>query len=141
MDKIGEGCLKVVYALGKDKVLKKWKLRKRAIRQEWKNWLKVKDTRYEKYFCPCVELDETDCSLIMMRADKVPEHRRLEVEEAANAIAGLIMGKWSSYPGVHIKDLIDPSMKNFGVYQDRVVCVDYDWPMKIRRRLNGREID
>jgi hypothetical protein len=73
---------------------------------EWKNWLLVKGTELEKYFCPCVKYYETG-ELLMKLAKP------------------LRFGPWQEYLEipVFISDYL--SEGNFGVYGGRIVHLDY----------------
>lgn len=71
---------------------------------EWAVWNHVKDTKYAKWFAPCVSISPTGSVLLMkktecLRPDELPKEMPVFL--------------W------------DFAIWNFGLYEDRLVCHDY----------------
>ena len=75
-------------------------------KREWEAWLYIKDSKYEKYFCPCIELLDEGLYLIMERAIKTTKKVNLPKELSC------------------IKD-IDIRPCNCGELNGRIVIIDY----------------
>jgi len=121
---IKKGLFREVYRYGEDEILKierkvsianlnKWANGNKeysANLTEWQNWLKVKGTELEKYFCPCVAYSRE--GLIMKRAKPLDKSRTDEISKIKEL---KLLGNEPTYE------------KNLGMYQDRVVCFDYQY--------------
>lgn len=80
---------------------------------EWKNWLKIKDTEFAKYFCPCIEYRK-DGSLLMKKVQMIDWSK--------------INYKTLDLPNFFSRD--EKRRCNLGMLDDRVVCFDYEKPFK-----------
>ena len=75
--------------------------------QEWENWLKVKGTEFEKYFCPCIQYNPVKKTLVMVKGRKI----NWDNEKYYNIQVPLIF--------------TDRKLTNFCLYEDRIVSIDY----------------
>lgn len=89
---------------------------------EWNNWLKVKGTKWEKYFCPCIEYRK-DKSLLMLKAEPMPHDYPGLVKNKHNRFI------YNKFPSVF--HLETKKIKNIGILDGRVVCFDYQYPLKL----------
>jgi hypothetical protein len=84
--------------------------------QEWQNWLKVKGTEFEKYFCPCIEYRD-DTVLLMEKGEKI----NWKDEKYYNVLVSAIF--------------TDRKPKNFCLYKNRIVGVDYHRINSLQHKL------
>lgn len=71
---------------------------------EWKVWQAVKDTKYAKWFAPCVDISANGIFLIQKRVEMIPK---------------------AQYPEEIPPFFTDLKYANFGLFNKRFVCFDY----------------
>ncbi len=71
---------------------------------EWTIWQSVKDTPMAKWFAPCVDISPNGHFLIQKKAEKIPK---------------------SQYPKTLPAFFTDLKYDNFGMIEDKFVCIDY----------------
>ncbi len=125
MKLIGSGLFRKVYEYDKNTVLKvnktfddltdnqkrKWLNMARDYRGydpnkvEWENWLKIKKIGKEKFFAPCIKLNEQG---LFMRKVEIPAWGEKKYQEMLVPIF-----------------YVDPFYANYGILDGRIVCLDY----------------
>lgn len=75
-------------------------------KSEWEVWNLIKDTKYKKYFCPCIEMTEDGKYLIQKKAKKTSSTVNLPKE-------------------LKCKNGDIDGSKNIGLYNKKTVLVDY----------------
>jgi hypothetical protein len=130
---ITEGNFRVVYNHSTNdnwviKVLKKYD--KTNCNQniiEWKIWNLVKQTKYEKYFCPCIELSKCEKYLIMEKAETIPykPYERMHPFKTNNNTKNKLNSIKIKVPlpGIHDSEHHQPH--NWGIYNNNKVIIDY----------------
>lgn len=109
---IGEGASRWVFDYDKDTVLKIEKGDWMANVIEYDTWIAVEGTKWEKWFCPCVDISENGRMLWMKKASKLYHQ-----------------------PKVLPSFFADVNMTNLGEYRGHVVAVDYSINTLIKEGL------
>lgn len=104
---LGRGCFRTVYQDkdNKDVVIKKLVSKKQKggktyneNKIEWNFWNIVKETKFAKYFCPCVEISKDYKYLKMVKASKIKERPKVGLpSELCNDIKNI--GNWGKLNG------------------------------------------
>jgi hypothetical protein len=104
---IGEGAYRTVYALDDERVLK-LELRGESFSNahEWTLWSDVKDTKWAKWFAPCLKIDEYGAALVMRRTAPLTDDQWASLRRVPNFMA-------------------DMKRENWGWLDGRPVCHDY----------------
>lgn len=71
---------------------------------EWEVWQTVKDTKFAKWFAPCIDISPNGIILIQKKADLIPK---------------------SQYPKSIPRFFMDTKFENFGMIGKQFVCFDY----------------
>lgn len=88
---------------------------------EWEVWETVKETKYKKWFAPCVAISPCGTILIQKRAEQLPKNQ---------------------YPKKIPAFFRDIKYQNFGMINKQFVCLDYGTAHieALNRYLNGKLI-
>ncbi len=113
---VGKGTFRTVYIFDKDTVLKKNNSDYNKNLKEWNHWLRHKNTNVGKFLCPCIEYRE-DKTLLMKRCGKTYHHK------SKKEMRKLLREQHTPH---EIVNAPDPTGDNFGDYNGRIVCTDYD---------------
>lgn len=106
-EQIGSGSARVVYRCELDKeMIVKVEAAAGSFQNivEWETWNRVKGTRYERWFAPCLRISPTGTVLVMARTI-----------EPLN----------SQFPKKLPVFLTDTKRANYGIYKNKFVCHDY----------------
>lgn len=130
---IGSGCFRTVYSIQSDefgsqykgKVLKvaKSKQGRQANSAEMRTWMTVKGTELEKYFCPIYDRSD-DFQFIIMEKVKTDGLGISDSRELRQEITARIDDV--DIP-VDSQNFLDIKASNMGVYNNRLVMVDYPY--------------
>lgn len=106
-DYLGKGYSRSVFEHKKDKklVVKIDINSKGSNFAEWETWKTVKGTKHEKWFAPCMSISDNGKILIQQKCKPI---------EYFHTIPKMIPAYFN-----------DVHMKNFGIYNGRLVCFDY----------------
>ena len=85
---------------------------------EWEVWQEVKETKYAKWFAPCVSISGTGTILIQKRTKVVADRRK--------------------YPAKMPVFLGDFKYTNYGMYKGQLVAHDYGRPRLLTEGLSDR---
>jgi hypothetical protein len=93
-----------------------------ANKLEYDIWKKYENTEYSKYFCPILGISYDNKYLIMKKATKIiknnfTDEEFLKYENEFNAVKNELKTRFRK-----IRDIV---IHNFGIYENRVVCIDY----------------
>lgn len=77
-------------------------------KNEWEIWDMIKGTKYEKYFCPCIEISDCGKYLTAKRAQRAKHPVKFPKELQCDGDI-----KWK---------------QNSGIYNDNTVIIDYGHP-------------
>jgi hypothetical protein len=117
-DPIAEGCHREVYALyGRPDAVLKVEAGESGFYNvlEWQAWCELQDSKWAKFFAPCLEISANGSCLVQERTHPVAE-----------------------LPKLIPPFLQDVKPANFGMLKDgRVVCHDYSISWLIRSNLRG----
>lgn len=104
---VGSGCFRVVHEfLGDKESVIKFETGGKSFenQMEWEVWKAVKDLPISKWFAPCLDISPCGCMLIQARVKPAELHQFPDKVPAC------------------FSDLKRP---NWGMYKNRLVCVDY----------------
>lgn len=71
---------------------------------EWEVWQTVKDTKFAKWFAPCIDISANGIILVQKKADIIPKNQ---------------------YPKKIPRFFMDTKYENFGMIGKQFVCFDY----------------
>ena len=102
-----------VIKVQRPKTLKKNKVLNNIM--EWSIWEQYSNTKYEKLFCPCIEISEDGIYLIQRYAKVLSPGKHLKRSRS----------QWNQLPSL-IKNYPDSRWyNNWGMLEDRYVIIDY----------------
>lgn len=93
-----------------------------ANRLEYDIWKKFENTEYSKFFCPIMGISEDGKYLIMKRAIKLTQLNFTEDEMAKYLEEFNIIRNEIKFFCKKMRDIV---IHNFGIYNNKVVCIDY----------------
>lgn len=105
-DYIGNGAYRWVFAYGRDKVIKLTHDTE-ANHKEYAVWQSVKETKFAKWFAPCIDISPAGQFLIQKKARKIRDNDKL--------------------PKFIPDFFTDLKRDNFGFIGKQFVCVDYQF--------------